>query len=264
MPRLRVGGQEIAYREAGEARPPLLLLHGAGASSLCFAELLGHLGRQRWTLALDLPGHGRSPAFARRPPASELLERYRDLVAEAAERLGLGRFILAGHSMGGAVGLSFALAYPERLEQLLLIASAARLRVSPALLETIRSRWDELPALLAGLACSPASDAASRARWSAQQLQAPQPVVLADFLACDAFDLRGRLGAVTVPVGVLHGADDRLTPPAQQEQLLSALPRARGEQLARAGHLLALERPVEVAEALLRLIHASHAAPTPV
>jgi pimeloyl-ACP methyl ester carboxylesterase len=252
VPELNVASQRISYREAGRSRPPLLLVHGAGGSSRHFAALLGQLGRCRRVVALDLPGHGRSRALSPSVPASELLERYRDLCLELAERLGLGRFVWVGHSMGGAIGLLAAATLPERLERLVVVASAARLRVSDELLSTIRSRFDELPGMLAGLGYSPASDPRAVQRWAASQLQAPPEVVLADFCACGGFDLRPRLAGVQVPVSIISAADDRLTPPVLQQRLAEAIPRARLLRLERAGHFVVWERPEALAEALLQ------------
>ena len=205
-------------------------------------------------VALDLPGHGRSPALAIQPPASELLSRYRDLCAELAERLGLGRFILVGHSMGGAIGLMLAAAHPDRLARLVVVASAARLRVSEELLGTIRSRFHELPALLAGLGYSAASDPRQVQGWAATQLQAPPGVVLADFEACACFDLRSGLAGVRVPVSIVAAADDRLTPPALQERLREAIPGAELHRISRAGHFVLQERPDAVADLLLQRV----------
>jgi len=254
MPELTIGQQRIVYREAGEARPPLLLVHGAGGSSRHFAGLLGPLGRVRRTVAIDLPGHGRSSPLDPAAPASELLERYRDVCTELAERLGLGRFVFIGHSMGGAIGLLAAAAYPERLESLVVVASAARLRVSAELLSALRTRFEDVPALLAGLGYSPSSDPRQVRRWSEAQLQAPAEVVLDDFCACDRFDVRAQLSALQVPVSVVSATDDRLTPPALQEQLCEEIPRSRLQRLSRAGHFALFERPDALAEALLRAL----------
>jgi pimeloyl-ACP methyl ester carboxylesterase len=254
MPEIDIGGQRIAYRELGEGRPPLLLVHGAGGSSRHFAGLLGPLGRVRHVVAIDLPGHGRSAPFGTAVPASELLVRYRDLCAELAERLGLGRFVLVGHSMGGAIGLLLAAAHPDRLARLVVVASAGRLRVADELLATIRDRFHELPALLAGLGYSPATDPGQACSWAATQLQAPPAVVLADFLACACFDLRAELPALRVPCSVIAAEDDRLTPKVLQERLCEAIPGAELHRVTRAGHFLLQERPDALAELLLQRV----------
>jgi pimeloyl-ACP methyl ester carboxylesterase len=253
MPSLKLGSQELHYREQGTGGPPLVLVHGAGGSSLHFAELVALLGRERRVVALDLPGHGRSPAFATPPPSPELLERYRDLVAELAERLGLGRFVPVGHSMGGAVALHVALAYGDRLAGLVLVATSARLKVAPAIIEAIRDHFVDLPQLMAAVAYSPASDPQAVRAWAQQQLQAPQDVVLADFRACDCFDVRQHLseGAVRNRTLVISAADDRLTPPRDQQRLVELIAGARLETVTRAGHFVLCERPEAVARLIL-------------
>jgi pimeloyl-ACP methyl ester carboxylesterase len=253
MPSVNASGQPVSYRQHGEGRPAVLLVHGAGGSSLHFEELLRLVGGHgRRTLALDLPGHGSSPPLRRPPAPAELLEVYRDVVAEAAESLGLGRFVLAGHSMGGAVAQHFALAYPDRLEALVLIATGARLKVAPSLLDTIRHRFDEYSGLMASLGYSPATPAQRAREWAALGLQAPQQVVLADFMACASFDLRQRLADLRCPTLVISASDDLLTPPELQQQLADLIPRARLEPVTRAGHFLNFERPAAVAEPVLR------------
>jgi pimeloyl-ACP methyl ester carboxylesterase len=254
MPQLEVAGQRIAFREAGAGRPPLLLVHGAGSGSSHFAGILGALGRSRRVVALDLPGHGRSPAFRAQVPPEELLLRYRDLCAELAERLGLGRFVLVGHSMGGAIGLLLATSYPDRLSGLVLLGSGARLSIAESLLSAAGGRFDELPVLLAGLGYSPASQRAQVRRWAAAATQAPREVVLADLHACGAVDLRPQLGGLRVPVSIIAGADDRITPLASQERLRLAIPGAGFWPISRAGHFLVQERPDAVVEALLRSV----------
>lgn len=252
MPAIDVGRQSVSFREQGEGFPPILLVHGAGGSSLGFVELLAVVGRHgRRVVALDLPGHGSSPPFDPPPSPAGLLEAYRDLIAAFGERIGLGRFVLVGHSMGGAVGQLFALAHPDRLEALVLVATAARLKVAPTLLETIRRHFDRLPTYLAATGYSPATDRGRVERWSASQIQAPREQVLADFLACARFDLRDQVGAIACPTWILSAVDDLLTPPALQEQLVSLIPRARLETIDRAGHFLPMERVDRLARPVL-------------
>jgi len=252
MPIIDVGPQRVSFREAGQGFPAVLLLHAAGGSSLSFDAVLHHMASHgRHVVALDLPGHGNSPALDPAPAADDLLERYRDLAAEAAERLGLGRFVVAGHSMGGAVAQLMALDLGERLAGMVLIATAARLKVAPAVLDAIHNHFDQLPTLLAAVGYSPATDRDQAARWAREQIQAEREVMLADFLACAVFDQRQRVGAVDCPVWILSAADDLLTPLSLQERLQQLIPRSRLQVVTRAGHFLPLERPDVVARCLL-------------
>src|SRR4051812_24120220 len=91
-------GARLRYREAGAARsgsttPPMLFVHGAGASSAVWLGTLHRLARSRRCVALDLPGHGRSEGHV----AS--IAAMRDAVGLTAATLCLGRSVLVGHSM---------------------------------------------------------------------------------------------------------------------------------------------------------------------
>ena len=252
MSTIRVGAHQIAYRERGDAqrRPPLIFIHGAGSSSLNFSELLNRLGQNHRVIALDLPGHGNSSPLPDLPGSGDLLATYRDIVAEFGERIGAGRFVLIGHSMGGAIAQLFALEYPDRLDHLVLMATGARLRVSPQLFDVLENHFDNVPQLVAAVAYSPHTSAEQAKAWAASQIQASQEIVVADFRACDQLDLRQRVAEIGCPTTIFSGADDRLTAPKLQDRLAEQIPGARLHRLSRAGHQLMVERADEVARLL--------------
>jgi len=244
--------QGVSVSQSPDA-PALLFIHGAGCGSLHFAELVRILGRERRVVALDLPGHGASAAFADRPDDAELLDRYVEVIADFGERIGLGRFVFAGHSMGGALGLLYALRYPDRLAGLALLATSAVLRVSRALMTMFDEHFDTLPLMFAQSSYSPASDPTDVTRWAKEQLQCDKDTLLADFRACDRFDVRERLSEIETPAVVVSARDDLLTPPKFQERLVEGLVRARLVDVPRAGHFVFRERPEVIVEAILSL-----------
>lgn len=264
MPGLTIGESKIFYREQGDRRPGLLLIHGAGGSSAHFQPLLGLLGGAMRAVALDLPGHGRSPALTPPPSPAMLLELYRDAAAALAEKLGLGRFVVAGHSMGGAIAQLLALEYPERVAGVVLMATAARLKVAPPLISAIRDNFNSLPEMMAAVGYSPATGADRARSLASAQIQAPQEVVLADFRACARFDIRrdvGRLNQAPFPTTIISAADDMLTPPKLQAQLGELIPRAGLVTIPRAGHFCFAERPDAVAEAIIAAHGAAQTGP---
>ena len=251
MSEATIGKQKISYRQQCQGRPAVLLVHGAGQAAVHFSGLMGVLGQKTRTVALDLPGHGSSPPLDPVVPPSELLERYRDIVAEFAEKMGLGKFVLVGHSMGGAVAQLFALDMGDRLAGLVLVATSGRLKVATMILQAIREQFQMLPQMIAAVGYSPTASSAQVAHWAEHQIQASQDVVLADFRACAQFDVRERLGEMACPVTIVSATDDRLTPPMLQDQLEARIPRSRLVRITRAGHFVFMERPEPVAWAIL-------------
>ena len=121
-----VAGRPAAWLEAG-AGPPLILVHGAGGSAELWQPQLEGLADVARVVAPDLPGHG--PLGGRGGPS---IAWYADWLAAFVAALGTGGVVLVGHSMGGAIAQAFALAQPERLAGLVLIATARGSRCSPA------------------------------------------------------------------------------------------------------------------------------------
>ncbi|MFF3841057.1 alpha/beta fold hydrolase [Streptomyces sp. NPDC001930] len=110
-----VRDHEIAYREAGPADAPvLLLLHGFPTSSRMFRDLIPRLADSYRLIAPDHLGFGRSAA----PDATEFDYTFAELAAltaEFTEALGLDRFALYIQDYGSPIGLRLALAHPERI-----------------------------------------------------------------------------------------------------------------------------------------------------
>ena len=99
---------------------PLVMIHGFGCGIVQFYKNLDHLHSNRCLYALDLPGFARSTRipFPEEAEAAETtfvssLERWR-------EGVGLEKFILLGHSLGGFISLSYAMTHPQRVRHLIL------------------------------------------------------------------------------------------------------------------------------------------------
>src|SRR3954463_15970017 len=101
-------GSRMRYFVAGEG-PPLILVHGLGGAASNWTALLPLLLPGRRLVVPDLPGHGGSPAL----PGVSGLEPFADRVAAVAEREGMLRAPVVGHSLGGMVVLRLALRRPE-------------------------------------------------------------------------------------------------------------------------------------------------------
>jgi len=117
-------------------RIPVLFVHGNGGNWTQWAGTLAHLRPSRRAVALDLSGFGESDW---KPGEPITVEGYAEDVAAAADRAGLGRFVLVGHSYGGAVVAAYAGMHPDRLAGLVFADCAGDLHETPdAALEPLR------------------------------------------------------------------------------------------------------------------------------
>jgi pimeloyl-ACP methyl ester carboxylesterase len=262
--RVRAGARMIAYREAGDAAAPaVLLLHGVGSGSSSWAAQLQDLSARGFrVLAWDAPGYGESdPLAAPAPTAAD----YADALAGFATALGLERFSLVGHSLGALMAASFCRRPKEsRVARLVLASPAAGYG---AMAEEARSRKTEerLAAMArlgpAGLAqeraaalLSPAASAAAVEKIRAVMrglrpdgyAQAVRMLGQADIFA----DAR----RIILPTLVLCGGADTVTPEAGCRRVAAAIAGAIYESLPGLGHASYVEDPARFDAALLRFI----------
>jgi 4,5:9,10-diseco-3-hydroxy-5,9,17-trioxoandrosta-1(10),2-diene-4-oate hydrolase len=119
-----VGGVRTRYwsEGPGEGAPhePLVLLHPHAAFLEHWSPNFRSLAETRRCIALDMIGCGRTD----KPNAPYTLEHMTDFLRDFLDALGIARADLLGHSLGGAIALRFALRAPERVNRLVLVASA--------------------------------------------------------------------------------------------------------------------------------------------
>jgi len=250
MPRVNTAAGELFYtvkRGPGDS-PVVLLVHGAGGSRLHWPPELRRLaGATVYTL--DLPGHGRASGSA-----CDTIECYTRAVVAFLEAIDADPPIVVGHSMGGAIAQRLALDHPKLVSALGLIATGARLRVAPAILETIRDDFNHTVALVTRYSWGPGADN-SLIELGREALEEAGPdVLLGDFRACDSFDVMDRLGEIEIPVLVVCGTADALTPVKYARFLAEHIPDAWLVTVEGAGHMVMLERPREVGQAVRQFV----------
>ncbi|CAA7600663.1 Alpha/beta hydrolase fold-1 [Acididesulfobacillus acetoxydans] len=236
-----VSGERIHYEEAGKGaagQPTVLFVHGAGGSSGTWKKQLAGL-RGRHLVAVDLPGHGESGG----EPQDEIAG-YREFVRCFAQVLGLKRFVLAGHSMGGGIALDLALTYPETLAGIILVGSGARLKVSPAILEVLAEGKHPLGSVKYMYARNADEKILDEARKEMEQVSAQ--VFESDFQACNRFDVRERVASVGVPALILCGEDDLMTPVKFSRYLRDKMLSTTLILVPAAGHMVMSEQPQAV------------------
>ncbi|HIQ00615.1 MAG TPA: alpha/beta fold hydrolase [Anaerolineales bacterium] len=252
MPNVHVRGTRVFYAVSRGEGPAVVLIHGAGGSRLHWPASLRRLS-DACVYALDLPGHGRSGGRGR-----ERIEDYAGDVVGFLDAVGVERAVLVGHSMGGGVAQAVALTAPGRVSALVLLSTGARLRVAPAVLEGLGRDFAGTIRQVAEWAWGPGADPALVAEGRRLMEEAGPRVLLGDFLACDRFDVRDRVGKIAAPTLVVTGSEDQMTPPRFGRWLADRIPDARFSLVEGAGHMLALERPAEVAAMVEGWLSAVH------
>lgn len=262
-----VDGRTIAYVDTdptASERPVMVLVHGLGSNLSLWRDHIDAFAETHRVLALDLPGFGMSD----KDDVPATMDFFAETVAEFLDARGVDRVVYVGVSMGGQIGLTFALAHPDRVERMVL--------VSPAGIETFTEQEaQQLTAMTTPEAIAGATDAQVRqsvalnfATWSedhAWLVEQRHAIAAHDdfpgYAEANARAVAGmlngpvrdRLDAVDGPVLVLFGAGDKLIPnrylhPDQTPQTMAdvardALPNATVRLVDDAGHLLMVERP---------------------
>lgn len=251
--------------------PPVVLVHGVTLAVEVWCQQLAELSVNHRVIAVDVRGHGQSVVGA--DGFSGGMGRLAADLRQVFDALDVHEAVLVGHSMGGMVALQLVTQEPtawvgRRVRALALVDTSA----GPlAGLGTLRRAHGPMSAAVSkamlvteGLGVGVARSADVQ-WWTARFAFGPDPApsqvafaqslgsatsvtTLAGLLPVLAgFDVADRLPGIELPVLVVVGTHDHLTPPSHSRRMVDALPRAELVELARAGHMAMLERPHELA-----------------
>ena len=271
---ISVLGVNATYYRAGEgAATPLVLLHGGGLDSAwtTWGPTLDELGDAGPVIAPDLPGFGSTPLAMTAPSIRE----YSKWVLALLDQMGVQRCVLVGLSLGGAIAIQVALASPDRVLGLGLLAPygiSARTPggragwvvvhspgVNAATNLVLRHSRTAVRRSLATLLHRPGTLTEALVDEVSALLSAPQAGRAWQRVQQDevrwsgpATDLRTSIRSLTCPVVFLVGEHD-LVPPEDVQAAAAAVPNARFLLVEGAGHWLTRDAPAEVTAELTKL-----------
>lgn len=235
----------LAFRRNGEG-PTLVLVHGfLGGSAMWRGQLRAFSGA-RDVVCPDLAGFGDSHALA----APDTIGGHARLVLDLLDRLGIARFDLLGHSMGGMIVQEMVQLAPERIRNLILYGTGPQ-GVLPGRFETIaRSRERFQREGLAGTAARIAATwfvdgARARGYPLCRSLgrKAGMQAALASLAAWEGWDGRAALGDIRARTLVLWGSHDQSYEWSQPETLWRTIPGADLAVVPGAAHNVHMEKP---------------------
>jgi pimeloyl-ACP methyl ester carboxylesterase len=256
-----VAGSAVNTIELGEG-PPLLFVHGLSGSWPNWLEQLPVFAAERRVIAVDLPGFGHSPM-----PAGEIsISAYARLLDGLMGQLGVDAAAVVGNSMGGFIAAELAIAFPQRVERLVLVSAAGisthrgpeQRRALPALKRAERilaasgawfaTRSDAVarhPRLRQG-ALSVVIRHPSRlpAALAAEQIRgAGKPGFMQALESTIDYELRERFPEIACPTLIVWGEEDRLISVRDADVFAELIPDSRKVVFEDTGHMAMLERP---------------------
>jgi pimeloyl-ACP methyl ester carboxylesterase len=235
----------VLINDGGRGGLPVLFIHGNGADSSQWEQQLAHLRMTGRAVAIDLPGMGRSAPAAN---GDYSLEAMAAAVDAASSSIGLRRFVLVGHSYGGAVVATYAARHPEKVAAVIYADSAAAVPMTPQQMKQLTDalRSDRMRVVRA---------------WFAPMLKSSTPAVqervfsTVEKSTVDAFvgaisglvgyDAKATVSAYHGPRFVIAAAD--IETPASFRAQFPDLPAVK---IAGTGHWLMLDKPEEFNVAL--------------
>lgn len=254
-------GQRLHAEDEGRG-PPVLLLHGWAMAGGILAPLARRVGAGRRVIRPDLRGHGASAATA----TATLDDHAADLAALMGA-LGLEDTLVIAWSLGAQVLLRALPAVRDRVAGAVLVGATPRFTSTegwshglPARqVEVLAQRFRRDPArtrarFLADLLTPAEREAVGADRLAALADAMPLPDAAAALAGLDVLataDLRAELGAIDLPLLLLHGAEDPICPSGASRAMAEAIPGARLALLPGAGHAPFLTQEGEVAAAVL-------------
>lgn len=255
--------QRMGQEREEQGAPRCLLLHGTGAATHSWRDLMPRLAERFEVLAMDLPGHGFTRSnFSRPVTLPGMAASVEALLAEE----GFMPDVIVGHSAGAAIGIEMLLVSGRRvplvgLNPALLPFPGLAAKLFPSLAQLLFAN-PVVSVIVARMMRAPAEPErflrrATGSRLDASGLRAYR-ALLSKSGHCDGAirmmanwrleDLQDRLPELLSPVLLLHGNDDTAIPESAVLGAGKRLPRARLVTMEGVGHLAHEERPREVAE----------------
>jgi 3-oxoadipate enol-lactonase len=262
MPFVRPNDVTMHYDFAGPHDAPVVLLaNSLGTSMHMWDEQISALVRTHRVLRYDMRGHGLTDSTPNDDPSAASIERLTADAIALLDALGIHRVRLVGLSLGGMVAQRLAARYPERVDALVLCATASRIGPPPI--------WDARMLTVQNEGVGAVVDA-TMGRWFAEHAHAERPELVRGFAnmlartpaegylaGCRAVrdaDLRADDARITARTLVVAGVHDPTATPELAAELRDAIPGARLEVLHSAAHMLCAEQPIAFNQTLLRFL----------
>jgi len=260
---IQIDGKTVAYSNGSghptEDAPLIVFLHGAGMDHSVWVMPARYFARHGYrVMAVDLPGHGRSDG-----PALDNIDEMADWVKAVIERIPArpSETILAGHSMGSLICMSFAARYPDLAAKVLLLGTSAPMPVADVLLNAAQDNdhaaidmantWSHGQRSMMGASDNPGTSNLYMGERLLERVA--DDVYFRDFTACNGFSTEN-YPAIETPTLIITGDEDKMTPPKAGMAVADMLKNSQITHLQDCGHSMLIEQPNQTLDAMAGFI----------
>jgi 3-oxoadipate enol-lactonase len=258
MTKIHVNNVSISYTEAGKrGNQTIVFAHPLLWGAEMFESFIAELATDFHVVAVDIHGHGESDS-----PHPLTLDQMTDDFYQLLNKLNLKNIVWLGYSVGGMLGMRLALAHPETISSLILIATEAHLDEPEIKTQTLQL-WELFrdghradiaePALqffFARRTYEENSALVERFRDKLVNFGNVGGMFEAALAVYNRDDISEKIGSIVVPTLVIAGSEDVSATVQEAEFIASQIPHAQLKIVENSNHLLAVENPREVLEAI--------------
>jgi 3-oxoadipate enol-lactonase len=246
-----LGDHETEVTDTGGDGAPIVLVHALGLDRRMWRDVIGPLAARHRVIAYDLRGHGRAAAA----PTTTGLDMFAEDLRRLLDRIGVAKVHLVGLSLGGSIATRFAAAWAERLHSLTIVAATAwgnpAFEARAVAAETDGMAAQIGPTLTRWFTPAALAEDGAAVRWAREKVRR---AIVADWAASwrslASISIEQLLPSIRVPARIIAGEHDASTPPSLMRGF-TAIPGATFEVIDGAPHMIALEKPAELAAAIL-------------
>ena len=255
MQTITVNDITMAYTDQGSGEP-VVLLHGLGSCKEDWEEQIAALAAHYRVIAPDLRGHGQTS----KPKKGYSIKQFAEDIRAFADVLPLNQFHLIGFSLGGMISQQFASTYPQRLKSVVIINATPSVIINNwplrkmfwGRLLTIRLMGVKRMAKAIAQANFPTEDkAALRQKLEQQFASNDKSAYYRSTRAIMNWDVRPQLTQISCPLLAISSDMDYTPVSLKQTDLVEAVPQGQLQVINNARHLLPMEQPQQLNQALL-------------
>jgi len=251
-----IHGLRVRYLETdGGGTIPLIILHGWGSSIDSWRNVASALEKQGIKVFIpDLPGFGETPE----PPRTWSANDYVEFVKNFARELRIQKFVLAGHSFGGQVAISFTVAHQSDMRGLVLMAPARIMR-RRKLRVKIFGATTKLGNIIFSIPILSFLRPLTQKIWyklsGERDYYRATPLMRKTMKQVLGEEVGAKLTEIKIPTLILWGDEDMATPVADAHIIAQRIPNSALHIFPGVGHPLNIERAEEVAKKIIQFMH---------